>query len=127
MKRFVLFCLILLFSISLFAADKKIYTKKTNLSVLEMYEAKEGNYKFYIATYEQATEDENDACVIYSDNEKKLKDFLVYLINHNLQGLYAPSITYYEVSHNELSKVDSDTRIDSKRNKIEHINIYVLE
>lgn len=127
MKRFVLFAFIAFLTVSLFATDKKLYNKKTNLSSLEMFETSDTEYKYFIQTTEYATDDENDSYVIFCNDENEIKDFLVYLVQNNFKGKYAPCIAVYETKYKNLKRIEKKIDIDSKRNKIYNLYFYVLD
>lgn len=128
MKRFVLVLVLILSVSGLFAKTKRIYQKKTNISVLELYQDDEiEGARFCLTTYEKATNDEYDYCQIMCDNEQQIKQFMKYLLNHNIGGLYAPTIAAYELIHEELQESNSDIQIDSKKNTITNKYTYFLE
>lgn len=126
MKRFI-FVLLLILSVSgLFAKSKRLYTKSTDISLLELYQDKDiEGAEFCLFAIDYITEDETDKCMIICDDEKKIKKFLQYLLNHNLGGLYTPTITAYEAFNKELTQFDKDLEIDSENNIL--INKYWFE
>lgn len=125
MKRFILFLLLVLCASGLFAADKKLYEKKTDVSLLELYETKTESHPYYISAYDWLTEDEDEWSIIYCDDKQKALDFIYYLRNHNLKGLYYSVVVAYEVVHEELTLIDKGR--DMRNNKFTTIAIYLLK
>jgi hypothetical protein len=125
MKRFLIVFILVLSASGLFAKDKQLYEKKTKVSLLELYETKTESHPYYISAYDWITEDENDWNIIYCDDKQKAQDFILYLRNHNLGGLYNQTIVAYEVFHEELELLNEGR--DMKNNKFINISIYLLK
>lgn len=125
MKRFIILICLLLAGNLLFAADKKLYEKKTDVSLLELYETKTESHPYYISAYDWLTEDEDEWSIIYCDDKQKALDFIYYLRNHNIKGLYYSVVVAYEVIHEELTLIDKGR--DMRNNKFTTIAIYLLK
>ena len=126
MRKAILFLIFILSASGLFAKPKVIFTKRTSVSFMELNQDKsiEGaEFCLYIEDY--TTRDEVDVCYIICDNEDKIKKFLQYLLNHNIGGLYTPTIFAYEFIHEELTKSSEKVDIDSKHNLI--LNKYYFD
>lgn len=128
-KRFLFIVIILtILTSGLFAKEKRLFTKKTNVSLIELYQDNSvKNGEFCLITYEKATDSEYDYCQIISNNETKIKEFLQYLLNHNFYGLYAPIIVTYEATNDDLKLNKKDLEIDSKKNTLTNKYVYFLE
>jgi hypothetical protein len=125
MKRFILVLLLVLSASGLFAKDKRLYEKKTKMSWLELYETEVEAHKYYISAYDWLNEDENNWNIIYCDDKQKAQNFVYYLRNHNLNGLYNPTIVAYEALHEELELLTQGQ--DLKDNVFVNISIYLLK
>lgn len=126
MKRGVLFIVIFLTILSgLFAKDKRLYKRKTRVSLLELYETKINDYDYYISAFDWVTPDENEWSIIYSDDKSKLEDYVYHLMNTNLQGLYASTIVFDEAIRQDLTLIEKER--DIKNDKFVTMYIYLLE
>lgn len=124
MKRFI-FILILILSVSgLFAKDKKLYEKKTSVSVIELYETSESP-KYYISIYEKDIEEGYNNCIVNCDDKDKITEFLQYIINHNLNDRYSFTVSAYEVIHEELKLIGKKTEI--VKGNFENRTMYYLK
>ena len=125
MKRFIVLTCLLFACNLLFAENESLYKKSTNKSVLELfrYESWEG---FRLVDYERDIDNETyHMNTILCKNENKIKEFLVYLLGHNVNNLYYPTILVYEMSNSELTQIDKEIQIND--NKIIDVRTYLLE
>ena len=124
MKRFLLVLLLVLSASGLFAKDKKLYKKKTSISVIELYESTD-KPKYYISIYEKDIEEGYNNCIINCDSKEKLTEFLKYLLNHNLNNHYTSTVTAYEVTNDDLQLINEKTEL--VKGVIENRTMYYLE
>ena len=125
MKRTIIFICLLFACHLLFAEDKELYKKNTKHSVLKLYQSDDLN-GYFITDYEIDLDNETyHLNTIYCEDENKIKDFLLYLVEHNLNGLYNPTITFYEIKNEELSEIGKQIKIEN--NKIIDCKNYYLE
>lgn len=124
MKRFILVLLLVLSASGLFAKDKKLYEKKTSVSVIELYESTD-KPKYYISIYEKDIEEGYNNCIINCDDKEKLTEFLKYLLNHNLNNHYTFTVTAYEVTNDDLQLINEKTEL--VKGVIENRTMYYLE
>ena len=110
MKRFFILTCLLLACNLLFSEDKCLYTKSTDVSVIELYESTKSP-KYYISIYEKDIEEGYNNCIINCDDKDKITEFLYYLLNHHLQNRYYFTVTAYEVIHEELELTTKKTEI----------------
>ena len=124
MKRFtVLICLLFACNL-LFAKDKRLYEKKTSVSVIELYESAESP-KYYISIYEKDIEEGYNNCIVNCDDKDKITEFLQYIINHNLNNRYSFTVSAYEVTHEELQLINKKTEI--VKGNFENRSMYLLK
>lgn len=115
MKRNFLFLLVLLFVVSgLFADDKRLYKKKLDYSLIELYE-KTTEEVYYIFIYESDIEEGFNCNTIYCEDYDKIKEFLLYLLNHNINGLYTPVVTALELIRSDLSLEKKSLELNNNR------------
>ena len=124
MKRFLLVLLLVISASGLFAKDKKLYEKKTSVSVIELYESTD-KPKYYISIYEKDIEEGYNNCIINCDDKEKLTEFLKYLLNHNLNNHYTFTVTAYEVTNDDLQLINEKTEL--VKGVIENRTMYYLE
>lgn len=124
MKRFLLVLLLVLSVSGLFAKDKKLYEKKSSVSVIELYESTD-KPKYYISIYEKDIEEGYNNCIINCDDKEKLTEFLKYLLNHNLNNHYTFTVTAYEVTNDDLQLINEKTEL--VKGVIENRTMYYLE
>ena len=124
MKRIILVLLLILSASGLFAKDKNLYTKKTSVSRIELYESKE-EPKYYISIYEKDIEEGYNSCIIECNNKEKLTEFLLYIINHNLKDHYVFTVIAYEVIDEDLELMYEKTEI--VKGTIEKRYVYYLK
>lgn len=124
MKRFLLVLLLVLSASGLFAKDKKLYEKKTSVSVIELYESTD-KPKYYISIYEKDIEEGYNNCIINCDDKEKLTEFLKYLLNHNLNNHYTFTVKAYEVINDDLQLINEKTEL--VKGVIENRTMYYLE
>lgn len=124
MKRSVFFICLLFACNLLFAKDKKLYEKKTSVSVIELYESTESP-RYYISVYEKDIEEGYNNCIINCDDKDKITEFLKYIINHNFNNRYTFTVCYYELAHEELQLINEKTEI--VKGVIENRTMYLLK
>lgn len=123
MKRFLIFTC-LLFAFGLLAAEEEsLYKKNTKSSTLELKKTSEG---FILTDYEIDIDNETyHLNIIFCENEEKIKKFLVYLIDHNVNYLFNPTIMFYEMKYDELTEISNSLEI--AHNKIIDCRNYILK
>ena len=124
MKRFILVLVLILSVSGPFAKDKRLYEKKTSVSVIELYESAESP-KYYISIYEKDIEEGYNNCIINCDDKDKITKFLQYIINHNLNNHYSFTVSAYEVTHEELQLINEKTEI--VKGNFENRSMYLLK
>ena len=124
MKRFILVLILFLSVSGLFAKEKKLYEKKTSVSVIELYESTESP-RYYISVYEKDIEEGYNNCIINCDDKDKITEFLKYIINHNFNNRYTFTVCYYELAHEELQLINEKTEI--VKGVIENRTMYLLK
>ena len=124
MKRFILVLVLILSVSGLFAKDKRLYEKKTSVSVIELYESTESP-KYYISIYEKDIEEGYNNCIVNCDDKDKITEFLQYIINHNLNNRYSFTVSAYEVTHEELQLINEKTEI--MKGVFENRSMYLLK
>ena len=125
MKRFLILICLLLAGNLLTAEDNSLYKKKTSKSILELFtfESWEG---FRLVNYEKDINNETlHMNTILCKDEKKIKEFLVYLLDHNVNDLYHPTILVYEMAFSELTQIEKEIEIHD--NKIVDVRTFLLE
>ena len=123
MKRFLIFtCLLFVFGL-LAAEEESLYKKDTKSSTLELKKTSEG---FVLTDYEIDIDNETyHLNIIFCENEEKIKKFLVYLIDHNVNYLFNPTIMFYEIKYDELTEISNSLEI--AHNKIIDCRNYILK
>ena len=124
MKKLFIALVVLLSASGLFAKDKRLYEKKTSVSVIELYESAESP-KYYISIYEKDIEEGYNNCIVNCDNKDKITEFLQYIINHNLNNRYSFTVSAYEVTHEELQLINEKTEI--VKGNFENRSMYLLK
>ena len=124
MKKLFIALVVLLSVSELFAKDKRLYEKKTSVSVIELYESAESP-KYYISIYEKDIEEGYNNCIVNCDDKDKITDFLKYIINHNFNNRYSFTVSAYEVTHEELQLVNKKTELI--KGNFENRTMYLLE
>jgi hypothetical protein len=124
MKRFILVLVALLLCSGLFAKEKTLYKKDTENSVLTLYQSELNGYVLII--YEKDFDNETfHLDKIICKDENKIKEFLVYLLEHNINWIYNPTIYVYEIKNDDLTEIDKNIEIEN--NKIIDTRTYLLE
>lgn len=124
MKRCIIVLLLVLSASGLFAKDKKLYEKKTDVSVIELYESAESP-KYYISIYEKDIEEGYNNCIINCNDKDKITEFLQYVINHSFNNRYSFTVTAYEVIHEDLQLTNKKTEII--KGNFENRTMYILK
>lgn len=123
MKKLFLIFLLLFVSFGLSAEEESLYKKDTKSSTLELKKTSEG---FILTDYEIDIDNETyHLNIIFSENEEKIKKFLVYLIEHNVNYLFNPTIIVYEMKYDELTEISNSLEI--AHNKIIDCRNYILK
>lgn len=124
MKRLVLLFILILSASGLFAKEKILYEKDTENSVLTLYQSELNGYVLVI--YEKDFDNETfHLDSIICKDENKIKEFLVYLLEHNINWIYNPTIYVYEMKNDDLTEIDK--KIEIENNKIIDTRTYLLE
>jgi hypothetical protein len=124
MKKLFIVLVALLSVSGLFAKDKRLYEKKTSVSVIELYESTESP-KYYISIYEKDIEEGYNNCIVNCNDKDKITEFLQYIINHNFNNHYAFTVSAYEVTHEELQLINKKTEI--VKGNFENRTMYLLK
>ena len=127
MKRAFIFLLLTFVSFFSFAKEKTLYTKKTDVSIIELIEDDNLKTKYYINIFEKDLEEGYNNTAVYCSDYDKIKELLVYLLNHHVQYHYSFTVLGLEVVRNNLTLKHESIEIDSKNNRIVNMKIYVLE
>jgi hypothetical protein len=100
------------------------YKKDTENSVLTLYQSELNGYVLII--YEKDFDNETfHLDTIICKDENKIKEFLVYLLEHNINWIYNPTIYVYEIKNDDLTEIDKNIEIEN--NKIIDTRTYLLE
>lgn len=132
MKRFILVLLLILSVSGLFAKDKVLFEKKTEYSILSLYESanpKENNgFKYYVTVNEDDFEGGWLLYMAVSNDYEKIQDFTTKMYKSGNQiHMFAFYFDYYKTLHNDLVLDYEKTKIDSKKNQIVEYKVYILE
>ena len=123
MKKLFITLVVLLSVSGLFAEEESLYKKDTKSSTLELKKTSEG---FILTDYEIDIDNETyHLNIIFCENEEKIKKFLVYLIDHNVNYLFNPTIMFYEMKYEELTEISNSLEI--AHNKIIDCRNYILK
>ena len=118
-RKLFLIVIILTICSALFAEDKTLFTKETDYSSLKLHFYED---HFYIQAIERAPEqDIVESFVILCNDEDKINDLLFHLLDHNLQGLYGPTIEYLEATRAQLTLIKQSKKIIRNIPTIERI------
>jgi hypothetical protein len=108
-RKLFLIVIILTICSALFAKDKILFNKETDYSALTLHFYED---RFYIQVVERVPEqDIVDVFLINCDDEDKINDLLFHLLDHNLQGLYGPTIEYLEATRTQLTLTKQSKKI----------------
>ena len=124
MKKLFIALVVLMSASGLFAKDKRLYEKKTSVSVIELYESAESP-KYYISIYEKDIEEGYNNCIVNCDDKDKITEFLQYIINHNFNNHYSFTVSAYEITHEELQLINKKTEI--VKGNFENRTMYLLK